>query len=33
MKEQINKNIIDYRLDFAVNEIYEFFGINSVIFT
>ena len=25
MKEQINKNIIDYRLDFAVNEIYEFF--------
>ena len=25
MKEQINKNILDYRLDFAVNEIYEFF--------
>ena len=25
MKEKINKNIIDYRLDFAVNEIYEFF--------
>ena len=24
-KEQINKNIIEYRLDFAVNEIYEFF--------
>ena len=24
-KEQINKNIEDYRLDFAVNEIYEFF--------
>ena len=24
-KEQINKNIADYRLDFAVNEIYEFF--------
>jgi len=25
MKEQINKNILGYRLDFAVNEIYEFF--------
>ena len=25
MKEQINKNILDYRLDFAVNEVYEFF--------
>ena len=25
MKEQINKNIFDYRLDFAVNEMYEFF--------
>ena len=24
-KKQINKNIYDYRLDFAVNEIYEFF--------
>ena len=24
-KKQINKNISDYRLDFAVNEIYEFF--------
>ena len=24
-KKQINKNIEDYRLDFAVNEIYEFF--------
>ena len=25
VKKQINKNISDYRLDFAVNEIYEFF--------
>ena len=24
-KTQINRNISDYRLDFAVNEIYEFF--------
>ena len=27
-KKQINKNISDYRLDFAVNEIYEFFWNN-----
>ena len=32
-KTQINRNISDYRLDFAVNEIYEFFGVNFVMCT
>ena len=33
VSKQINKNIAEYRLDFAMNEVYEFFGASFVINT